>query len=220
MDSFDPPDVSSQAERLHKLGESNVARAPVNEGEVKTEGSLMEIVTNGLILSTDANPNGTRYALSPTAVVWENGNQIEIDALTHGDQIEIFTKQAGNRADGYQTLVERINVIRRGMSKGIGTGKSEDYALTVRGGLVQLSEKTVKIRGNVDSDAKESTFPVAPTVEVYRAGAVGGLELLRMDDIVTLKLQSQGNRQDGYLSVATRIEVESKPENDAGRSIQ
>lgn len=205
VDNTAAPELSRSAARLHAITEDQTDVVPATEFQKQTSGTVLELPANAVNIKNDEFPDGMTVAISPDVDIWLDGEKIELSAISIGDQVDLFSEQKGNRADGYQSLVTRINVAH-------STAKDDatnDYSIKLKGIVVEANENSVTIRDQDLPDAEPTILPVVRLVKVVRHGEAGGTSLLKPGDKVTLESQSRGNRQDGYIDVVTRITVEA-----------
>lgn len=213
VDTTVDPGVSRSAARLHAINEAQNDVVPAGEFQTRTSGTVIELPTNAIKIKTDAFPDGSTIAISPNVDVWLTGEKVDRSEINIGDQVDLFSEQKGNRADGYQSLVTRINISQSIGDKETEADAAKDYSIQLRGVVVEANTNAVTIRDANHPDLEPTIMPVVRLVKVTRNGEVGGTSLLQPGDAVTLRSQSRGNRQDGYIDVVTHITVDADGSN-------
>ena len=206
------PVQSQTATRLHQLAEANAPDA--EPWTAATKGRVIEVRSAAVQLETDEQADGVVFATARDVVVYRGGSEVPLSELRSGEEVIVREERRGNPADGWQSVVVRIDVTGEpgGQPALVGSRSNApddtpEVAAKLSGEILEVRSSTVTIRNPRHPELAPSTLPVDPLVRVRKDDLSGGMTLLKKGDRVALTSESRGNRQDGYIHVVTAIEV-------------
>lgn len=205
------------AERLAGLIE-DTARL-VEPGDFESTGTVTDVHTAAITIKNEKHPDGVVLAASGDLRVYDGSNEIELSLVKPGDRVKTYRERRGNRADGWQTLVVRIDVfpatpINEGSDSDSDTLTDEpSYPIKFKAVYVEADAATITIRSVRESEAKPSAMAIDRLVVVQKGGRTGGTELLAEGDLLELTSERRGNRADGWMSVVTGVKVIDEEQN-------
>lgn len=209
---------SVPAERLADLMEDS---APMSDpGEFESSGIVLEVHDAAITIENEKHPDGKVLAAASDVKVYDGANEVELSSIRPGDRVKTYSERRGNRADGWQTLLVRIDLLGgfspHESSTAGNQAKDHDsdavidepgYPTKLMGVFVEADATAVKTRPVGDEDTTPSGIAIDPSVVVRKAGTVGGTELLVKGDLLELTSERRGNRADGWMSIVTDISV-------------
>ena len=229
-DDSETPNSSASAIRLQKIAEASSEAVPPTLGvyESATHGRVLEVLRAAIKLQPFEDSSKSKvYAVASDLTVFKSGVEVDLQSLQPGDRVKLVSESRGNRQDGWQPLVVRVEVdpvmppgVRERAENGPQTTLDEDttdvemrpagkYEREFEGIVTEIQGGTISFRRAIENGSEETTLPVDSNVSVYRDGLVGNLSLLKSGLRVKMIGQSRGNRQDGYGIVVERITVVS-----------